>query len=454
MKTLCKGLFLSLLFISSVNANVVEVSDSLQTANDSVSRIASHVDTVSKEENKFRSLEFTTPKKNFKFVPYGFIRNDFYYDSRQNFETAAGLFYIIPKDVEKNPQGEDLNAIPSSAFLSIASRLGVKVYGPQILKANSYAQLETDFAGFSKSTTMLRIRQAFCRLDWKKTSLLMGQTWHPMFGEVVPTIQSLATGSPFQPFNRSPQVRVDWKANNAKFYLSALYQFQYASVGPNGSSTTYMVNGKLPEFYLGFDWRKDGFLIGLGLDYLQIRPRVTTTTMIDSVETSIKVDELIGSWSANFFVQYVTQDKKFSIKAKSILGENMSHLLMLSGYGATRQNSDGSYEYTNLKNSTSWLNIVYGDKWQIGLFLGYMKNLGSDKKLLSKETTYVFGYNNIDYVYRISPMLCYNLKRFSLGLEYELTTAAYGDLNLNTGKVEKSNPVTNHRAVGVIMFNF
>ena len=23
-----------------------------------------------------------------KFVPYGFIRNDFYYDSRENFETA------------------------------------------------------------------------------------------------------------------------------------------------------------------------------------------------------------------------------------------------------------------------------------------------------------------------------------------------------------------------------
>jgi hypothetical protein len=73
---------------------------------------------------------------------------------------------------------------------------------------------------------------------------------------------------------------------------------------------------------------------------------------------------------------------------------------------------------------------------------------------MSKETTYVFGYNNLDYVYRISPMLCYNLKYFSFGLEYEMTTAAYGDLNLNTGKVDNPHEVCNHRVVGVMMFNF
>ena len=455
MKSVIRGCFFSLLLASSVgvNAESEAISDSSQVTHDSVGVKVVQGDSLNRL-SKRRSLEFTSPKKNFKFVPYGFIRNDFYYDSRQNFETASGLFYIIPKDVNENPEGEDLNGVSSSGFLSIASRLGVKVYGPQVFKAQSYAQLETDFAGFSGSTTMLRIRQAFCRLDWEKTSLLMGQTWHPMFGEVVPTIQSLATGSPFQPFNRSPQVRIDWRARSAKFYLSALYQFQYSSVGPNGSSPSYLVNGKVPELYVGFDWRKNGWLLGAGLDYLQIRPRVVANAVVDGNETTIKVDEMIGSWIVNAFIQYVSPSKKLSVKVKSIFGENMSHLLMLSGYGVSRMNDDGSYEYTNLKNSTSWFNIVYGDKWQIGLFAGYMKNLGSDAKLMSEETTYVFGFNNIDYVYRISPMLCYNLKRFSFGLEYELTTAAFGDLNLNTGKVDTPHEVTNHRAVGVIMFNF
>lgn len=271
MKSVISGCLFSLLLASSVgvNAESVAIADSSQVSNDSDGIKIVQEDSLNRS-SKRRSLEFTSPKKNFKFVPYGFIRNDFYYDSRQNFETASGLFYIIPKDVNENPEGEDLNGVPSSGFLSIASRLGVKVYGPLVFKAQSYAQLETDFAGFSGSTTMLRIRQAFCRLDWEKTSLLMGQTWHPMFGEVVPTIQSLATGSPFQPFNRSPQVRIDWRARSAKFYLSALYQFQYSSVGPNGSSPSYLVNGKVPELYVGFDWRKNGWLLGAGLDYLQI----------------------------------------------------------------------------------------------------------------------------------------------------------------------------------------
>lgn len=455
MKSVLKGVISSLLLVSSVSAVAESVNhtDSLQSQNDSITQVIPKVDTISKA-SKRSVLEFSSPKKNFKFVPYGFIRNDFFYDSRQNFETASGLFYIIPKDLNLNQDNQDINDIPSSSFLSIASRLGVKVYGPEVFKAKSYAQIETDFAGYSGSTTMLRIRQAFCRLDWKNTSLLMGQTWHPMFGEVVPTIQSLATGSPFQPFNRSPQVRIDWRAKNAKFYLSALYQFQYSSIGPNGSSPSYLVNSKIPELYVGFDWRENGWLFGAGLDYLQIRPRVFAPIEIDGVKTNVKVDEKLGSWMANAFLQYVSPNKKISFKAKTIFGENMSHLLMLSGYGVSRELSDGSFEYTNLKNSTSWVNFVYGDKWQIGLFCGYMKNLGSDDSLMSESTTFVFGYNNLDYVYRLSPMLCYNLKYFSLGVEYELTTAAYGDLNLETGKVINPHEVTNHRIVGVLMFHF
>ena len=115
-----------------------------------------------------------------------------------------------------------------------------------------------------------------------------------------------------------------------------MYQFQYSSVGPNGSSPSYLVNGKVPELYVGFDWRKNGWLLGAGLDYLQIRPRVVTNAVVAGNETTIKVEEMIGSWIVNAFIQYVSPSKKLSIKAKSIFGENMSHLLMLSGYGVSR----------------------------------------------------------------------------------------------------------------------
>ncbi|MBO7428076.1 MAG: hypothetical protein J6U08_05125, partial [Paludibacteraceae bacterium] len=67
--------------------------------------------------------------KKFSFKPYGFFRNDFYYDSRTNFETANGLFYIIPKDKDMNEEGQDLNGLSSTNFLSIATRLGVRISG-------------------------------------------------------------------------------------------------------------------------------------------------------------------------------------------------------------------------------------------------------------------------------------------------------------------------------------
>ena len=146
MKSVIRGCFFSLLLASSVgvNAESVAIADSSQVSNDNDSDGVKIVQEDSLNRLvKRRSLEFTSPQKNFKFVPYGFIRNDFYYDSRQNFETASGLFYIIPKDVNENPEGEDLNGVPSSGFLSIASRLGVRVYGPQVFKAQSYAQLES-----------------------------------------------------------------------------------------------------------------------------------------------------------------------------------------------------------------------------------------------------------------------------------------------------------------------
>ncbi len=394
-----------------------------------------------------------------KFVPYGFIRNDFYYDSRENFETASGLFYIIPKDHAYNALGEDVNEVSSSRFLSIAARLGLKVHAQQpILGAHMMAQLETDFAGFNGSTTMFRIRQAFARMSWKKADVTAGQTWHPMFGDVVPNIQSLATGSPFQPFNRSPQIRLDWRPSNLRMYVAGLYQLQYTTWGPNGASTEYQTNSKVPEVYFGLDWKYNGWIVGAGADFLRVRPRVKVVQKVQNEgkesEVTHKVDEALNSFSLCAFTQYTTPNKKFSVKAKTIYGENMAHLLLLSGYGVSKELEDGSYEYTNIKNSTSWLNITYGDVWQIGFFAGYMKNLGSDDHLLSDKTTYIFGYNNIDYVYRLSPMICYNIKRFSFGLEYEMTAAGYGDLNLETGRVENTHQVNNHRAVAVMMFNF
>ena len=87
-----------------------------------------------------------------KFKPYGFVRNYFYYDSRQNIQSNAGLYNQIPKDESWNEtHDEDLNDISSATFLAITSRLGLDVSGVHVLNADLSAKIETDFCGFNAS---------------------------------------------------------------------------------------------------------------------------------------------------------------------------------------------------------------------------------------------------------------------------------------------------------------
>ncbi|MBO7507483.1 MAG: hypothetical protein J6T67_08905 [Paludibacteraceae bacterium] len=393
--------------------------------------------------------------KNFSFKPYGFFRNDFYYDSRTNFETANGLFYIIPKDEDFNEEGQDMNGESSTNFLSIATRIGVRVTGPDFLKAKTLGVVEGDFAGCGSSPTIVRLRQAHFDLQWQKLSLIMGQTWHPMFGDVVPNIQSLATGSPFQPFNRSPQIRLNWQMDaHNRLFTSAIWQFQYTTTGPNGGTSSYMTKGKMPEFYLGYDWKKDGWTLGLGADVMRLSMPETVKVQHAGEEIPVSAEDHIASCSFDAYVQYHSPSGKLQVKAKSIYGGNMSHLLLLSGFGLADNPKRGVYSWTNVKNSTSWVDVVYGRTWKFGLFLGYMKNLGTDEPLLSESSTYIFGFNNLDYVYRIAPMVCYDLKHWSFGVEYERTTAAYGKLNLKDGRVDDSHEISNNRVVAILMYYF
>ena len=55
-------------------------------------------------------------QSHFKF--YGFIRNYFVFDSRENKAGTKDLFYYLPKDESLNAKGEDVNANPSFRFLA------------------------------------------------------------------------------------------------------------------------------------------------------------------------------------------------------------------------------------------------------------------------------------------------------------------------------------------------
>ena len=156
-------------------------------------------------------------KEGFGYKFYGQVRTDLFYNSRSNSETVDGLFYMYPKDVAPDADGKDLNAKPDGNFYTLYTRLGVNVTGPTLGKAKTSAKVEVDFRGSGTTYSLFRIRHVYFNLDWGKSALLVGQTWHPLYGDVAPEILNLNMGAPYQPFSRAPQVR--YRFTNKKFQV-------------------------------------------------------------------------------------------------------------------------------------------------------------------------------------------------------------------------------------------
>ena len=380
------------------------------------------------------------------FSLYGFIRNYFTFDSRESASGTGNLFYYLPFERNLNEMGDDLNEQPSFRFLAITSRVGLDVNGYRVGKTDISAKVETDFyAGLSGSTgtATLRLRQAYMKLGWKdlpmgrntaSVSLLMGQAWHPLAADQ-PDVISLATGAPFNAFNRSPQVTMD--ANLGKHFTitgSFIYQMQYTSTGPDGSSANYMKYGILPEVYAGLSYRTGGFLAKAGVSLLSIKPR-NTGVMADIGSPEVQVDDRMTALSPFLYLQY--KYKTLTVKAKTIYGSAADYLNLVSGYGITSMSDpDGHYDYAATHTSSSWVSVSVGKKLQ-GMFMaGYIANLGATKDFVDTGDNYYFfakdgqNFKRMAQAFRLVPTIAYNIGKFTLGLEYEVTAAQFGD-NLN-----------------------
>ena len=402
--------------------------------------------------------------KDFKFKFYGQIRTDFYYNSRANEETVDGLFYMYPKDKVRDADGNDLNSTSNSNFYTLYSRLGVDVAGPKLGTAKTSAKVEIDFRGTGTSYSVVRLRHAYLNLDWGKSALLLGQTWHPLFGDVSPQILNLSVGAPFQPFSRAPQIRYRYTNRNFQLTGAAVWQSQYLSQGPAGKSQEYIKKSCVPEIYIGADYKKGGLLAGVGVELLSLKPRTESIMqeygIVNGKEQVLathkyKVDERITTLSYEAHVKYT--NKNWFIGAKSVLGSNLTQASGLGGFGIKSINEHtGEQKYTPIRFSSSWLNVVYGQKWKPGVFVGYAKNLGTSDELYAPDgKAQVYGTGtNLDQLVTAGAELTYNVPHWKFGLEYTLSSAWYDSLNTSSGKIKDTHAVCNNRIVAVAMFMF
>lgn len=453
------------------------------------SKKESKVSTVNIKETEKKSDNKPADKKASAQL-YGFVRNYGCYDSRQTYYVCGGEYNMMPKDEDWNmseAQAEatqldryDLNDVDQFHLLALTTRIGLNLTGPGIWGAkSSTGKIEGDFAGFSTTNSVFRIRQAWAQLNWEKGQLLVGQTWHPLSGDIMPEVLGMAAGAPFRCHSRTPQVRYIYYNGNFGFTAAALSQLQYMNNGPSGNfsstsspswtstnSTSFAYNAIVPEMFLGVNFKNSKIYAQIGADMQVLRPRtwgVQSVTNEENVTTYYKVpvNETLTSVTPTAYFQYT--EGLFALKFRSMIAQNTSHLNQLVGYGISGVNPDGSWNYTPMQASISYLNFAYGKTVRADLFFGYMQNLGSTQDLTKEATgNYMIfskgNYTNIQNMWRIAPSISYNTKAFNIGLEYELTAVGYGNkgtMNANgTFDAENVHNVMGHRICALVKYNF
>ncbi len=408
---------------------------------------------------------------------YGFVRNYFNYDSRNNYTSTGGEYNMIPYDQNlQQAEGRDVvdvNAVSKAQFQALTTRVGLNISGPAILGAASSGKIEADFGGFGTNNSVLRIRQAWMKLNWKNENfsheLLAGQTWHPLSGDNMPEVLGMAAGAPFRCHSRTPQLRYIFSAGHLGFTAAALYQLQYMYNGPSYSdgkwtstnSITFANNAIVPEGFLGLNFKCGRVYAQIGSSVQPVRPR---NFAYDAAGMAFAVDEMFASFTPTLYAQY--SGESFSVKFRTMLAQNTSHVNQLNGYGVVDVLDDGSWVYAPIKAAISYVDFAVGMKYRANLFLGYMKNLGAGKDLYNFGTETAARYlvfmkggdsfTGLNDVVRIAPSVSYNIAAFNFGLECEWTSCTYGDQAANGSILpnDKLHRVSNHRVCALVKYNF
>lgn len=360
----------------------------------------------------------------------GYVKNDFFFDSRQVSAGREGSLLFFPA-APKFDNGIDINAKSSINMLAIQSRLTFKADGTEAFGAKASAMLEGDFFGQANDNiNLLRLRYAYVKLKWTKTEFLAGQYDIPMFiAECFPGTVSFNTGLPFQPGVRNPQMRLTQTIGSFRVVGIASMQRDYASRGPAGATGDYLRNAALPELtahvYYNTKIGENELFAGVGAGYKELLPDLKNA---QGNATNARVR------SMNFagFMKFTTAPLTF--KLYGLYGENMADVLCLGGFGVTNTDiATGELTYSPIAARNFWTEIhTNGKKVQAGLLVGYDENIGSKEKINGS----VYGFStDIKNLYRVSPRIIVNSGKVRVAAETEFTSAFYG-----TDKTEYAVP--------------
>ena len=208
------------------------------------------------------------------------------------------------------------------------------------------------------------------------------------------------------------------------------------------SSSAYLRNAVLPDLHLHLQWIGSSALLGIGGEYKRIKPQ-TSSSRGYQVRETLSSSAVIGYGKFHW--------KSLEVRAQGIYGENLTDVLMLGGYAVSEKNPiSGALSFTNISTAAGWIDLTAGRTIRGGIFLGYTRNLGSEKEI---SGSYFSRGADIHWIYRIAPRLRIGSGNTQFALELEHTAAAYGTPD-SYGVVEQELDVSNTRLIFATFFHF
>lgn len=354
---------------------------------------------------------------------YGYAKGEFAFDTRQTINAREANFIDLatPKTTA--------NDVANFKGWGIESRLGVKTVGPEFFGMKSEAVIEAHFFGNNGDTNNLGLRHAYVKLSDDNVEVLAGQYWHPMFvTNVFPGTYNFNAGNPFQPFNRSPQIRVTTKGN-VKFIGAVISERDMISLVYGGGNAD---KSGVPAFHAQVQAGDDSKIVGgIGANLKTTRNLMNETAR----------GKNLSAWS---FLAYAKAKlgNTTAWKVYATYGENPSEQLQLGGVAY----SSIDKKLVSNKVLSLWTEFTgdFSPSFEWGVFGGYSKDNGfNQNNFLTHEYKYAVSYTGPAggklplSTWRISPRVGFKSENTKLGVELDYTTTTYGDKFDNIGKIRK-----------------
>jgi hypothetical protein len=392
--------------------------------------------------------DFTGTPYSYSFS--GYIKNEAFVDSYQVIGERQDHYLFFPGAPHYDRSCSNIKAKGRFDMLVIETRLRAEVAGPYIFGAGSHGIFEADaWASSALQIGLMRIRHAFIYFEWEDKSLLMGQYWHPLLlPECYADTISFNGGTPIEPFTREPQVRLTKQFDTISLILAVCSHANTPYDGPYGIDTLYPRNAILPNINIQLLSSIKQHICGIGVDITRIVPRLVTNK-------NIQYTESLMSFITIAFAAFNWEN--LALRTKFIYAQNGNPYGLISGYAVDKIDPyTDKRHYTNTQCLNGWVDVVYKGEVEPGLFMGVSKNIGASHKIIpstidpktgtQERLIYADGFENIDFVYRISPRIRWFLKPFIFGAELEITGARYGSIT-QTARVVDAKLVNNVRTL-------